>query len=595
MTRRKETPVVSKLLKDKLPSASSGSNDNMPSFTNFGLLRSNSVSDAAQPLPVPTRRVKTPYFASGSEVSLLEASLALPPLPAGPASKIEISTKPSPARQAIPRKPVAAHTPSGPDSTYKPVFGHLIRPEGAQAAARPSTSHGSGRKRRDSSPHYISSEEFLNFAQPGVKAGCHARLEAHNNAQQPERPLSPGSVFANGRPQASPTQSEASKVLSRGIGSVRKAAESVKSALAHEPKISGPIPGSFQRLERPRNLEGLGESGPLNLVGLETAQANKGKYAQADLELESAYVARARAQSFERLTGEPAPSVNAPKPAPKSAARKPATPAATPAPIPRRVVNGADRETMFGDIIDAASDPNWQQKSQVQVQADSMARSQARIDSRGKGKAQPTRQLDPSRNVANRVPTAGNPFVRKDSFQTNVPEVLSVKKQSATNKTLPSAPPPKNPSRLQPARQLSVLEQTLEAGGARPSSYVPSIKCSDCGQYIEAETADEHRCQGASRSRPSNATTIQSFASTREALYRANFGLPLDPNDDEPEVVVDTFLHEGHTTWKGTMKSDERGQAKTHSGQIEGGLDGIRKAQLASTQRGRVQQKLGKG
>lgn len=564
----------------------------MPTFPHFG--KSSSVSDAAAPQPVPARRVKTPYFASGSEVSLLEASLALPPLPAGPASKVEVSTKASSTKQTIPRKPVAAPTLSGPDTTYKPVFGYLLRPEGAQAALRPATSHEFSRKRRDSSPHYISSEEFDNFAQPGVKAGCHARLEAHNNAQPRERPLSPGSVFANGRPQTPPTQSTASKALSRGIGSVRKAAESVKSVLAHEPKISGPIPGSFHRHERAGNLEGFGESAPLNLVGLETAQANKGKYAQADLELESAYVARARAQSFERLTGEPAPSVNAARPASKLASRKPVAPTA---PVPRRVVNGADRDTLFGDIIDAASDPNWQQKSQVQVQAESMAKTHSRVDNRGKGKANPSTQLDPSRNIANRIPAAGNPFVRKDSFQPNVPEVLSVKKQANTTKKLHLTPtaPPRNPSRLQPARQLSVLEQALEAGGARPSSWVPSIKCSDCGQYIEAATADEHQCQNASRSQPSNATTMQSFSSAREALYRANFGLPLDPNDDEPEVIVDTFLHEGHTTWKGTTKVDGRNEPKTHSGQIEGGLEGIRKAQLASTQRDRVQQSLGKG
>ena len=275
--------------------------------------------------PVTT---KLPYWAATAEE--MQAAQGVPKrsfsqrmgLKSVAASKATHTPTPAQAFKSVSHMPVPARKFS-----YEPVVGNpyvdadQVDPatrywqnEAAATRARKSTRSSAAAHPRSSSPPYVPRED--------------------QNVDQP-RAISPGSIFANGgAPPAPPATRKASLTISRGVGSLRKASDSVKKALTpqHRPKISSPVAGSFQRVGAQE------DAAPLNLVGLKVAQDDSPRFAQADFQIAAAQEAAERARiALARRDSCTAPPFSA-----------------LPKQVPRKVVNST-----FGGVMDAGMDDSW--------------------------------------------------------------------------------------------------------------------------------------------------------------------------------------------------------------------------------------------
>jgi hypothetical protein len=427
---------------------------------------------------------------------------------------------------------------------------------------------------RGTSPPHISTEKANSFQQNFFDGAHHQQV-----------PLSPGQLLSNG-------MTKATRVLSQGMGSVRRAASQAKRALSvsHEAKIGSPIPGTFQRGDRAGYvLESQEDILPLHLVGLEVAQANVRQFGQADHVLADAK-GDPRAVAMSMLTGDPV----APQPSSNSETPAPPAPAPAPAPAPpaksappmskksaRKVVGENGRDTVFGDILDAVYDSSWASEPKAEAQS----------DHKGKGRAG---SRTPSAMPASfrPVPTAGNPFaVRRDSARM-APANL--------DKSLPPSPAPgslrrntphpsqtwaSQASQSRPSRTgttKSSLAETLKADGVRRASYVGGIKCINCSRIIDACAANDHRCGQRAAQAVDNESQPTGFS--RADAYAANFGQDWS-KDDDPEVVVDTFVHNGYTSWKGVVRAEGGGSKRSLQGRVGGGSESIRRSNEAEQRR----------
>lgn len=616
----------------------------MPTFSRSGSKKgSDRAAQQSPPVALPATKIKTPYWAS-TEVnpSAPTTTPAAPTIQRKPVgASADAGTQPqqsiSPPARSVQRKPVPASPSTQPTWRYNPVEGNPYRPgprrdsiqyglQFVQPEANQQPSPETNR-RTYSPPHWASPEEADNLHDPRVAARCQARINARNASEEHERPLSPGSIFANGGVPAAPERrpSKASKVFSRGLGGVKKAAEQAKRALSvsHEPKISAPVPGSLAR-GGGRVMQQQEGVAPLNLVDLEVAQADVERFGRVDLQLANKEIVGPRAEAWSLLTGEPVPAqpphipsvaaapppprpsapVHPPrtssrKPAPTAMPRpRPAAPVHAPAPAPAvpaatkskqnpRMVLGEDgRETLFGDFVDLANDSSWVKDAQGN------ANEQARYEGKGKGRAAPP--LAPTANSRSASPTMA-------------PKPLKVRKQPVVDKSLPPTPPEQLPTRhntLQTLQETTLPAETpnnqpvpapslaaaLAAEGVRPTSYVPGIKCSDCGKMIDAVSVTDHRC--GKRAAQAVDNEAQSTGPSREEVYAANFraGCSTVPaelvgqggiygfldSDNEPNVVVDTYLHSGHMSWKGVVRAGD--SVESLAGQLEGGAEDVRRS-----------------
>lgn len=593
----------------------------MPALPNVGLSRGGSVRTPHPRTPVTpiiTTTTKTPYWA-GTEVSVQSPGAQSPAArvvsrkPVGrSASNSTTPTQPtSPPGHSIPRKPVPTSPSSGPNWKYNPLEGNPYSQDSAQQWVKKS---GSGSIRRDTSPPHISVWEA---------DSPRRRKDSHREA-----PLSPGVIAAAARTQAV-------KVLSRGIGSVRKAAQQAKRkiSVSNEPKVSSPVPGSFHRGGSGHVLEAQIHVPALDLVGLEQAQADKHRFGQADHTLADARAAGPTAMAYYHLTGElppqsprvtrqPAPSTPVPAQNQTFAASvPPVTPVAPVAPLatkpklpaPRKVVGQEGRETVFGDIIAAGYDSSWATEPKAQSQAN--ASTQPRTQSNGKGKASMPRAPPVMPESFIPVPAAGNPFANSADL---APASLKVKKQSVhLDKSLPPSPAPgslrrftQKPPQSTTARPShptvngianNSLANTLASNGVRQVSYVPGVKCSDCGKMIDAVAVSDHRCgRRAAQAVDSESTPT---GPSREEVYAANVQVNnvtipsqewspatnwgkncgeilhnWSEDDDSEDVIVDTFVRDGYTSWKGVMRTESEDENETIEGRVVGGMYGVRRS-----------------
>jgi hypothetical protein len=486
---------------------------------------------------------KAPYWA-GTEASAKSQTTQ-------PQSAHRISRKPhntqavprtpsSPAATTIPRKPVATAQASSPGWNYNAVEGNPYAQDAAQQWVPAS---GSGNRQRGTSPSHISTEKANSFQQNFFDGAHHQQV-----------PLSPGQLLSNG-------MTKATGALSRGMGGVRRAASQAKRALSvsSAPRIGSPIPGSFQRNDRAGFvLESQEDILPLELVGLEVAQGDVRRFGQAD------HALAGRALALAMLTGEvdqPQPSRNSGRPAsPAPATPTPAAPKSKKA--DHRVVGQQGRDTVFGDIVDAGYDTP-----------------EAESDGKGKGRAgSRTHSAMPA--SFRPVPASGNPFaVRRDSARM-APANL--------DKSLPSSPAPGSMRRCTPHPSQAWASQASQSRTSRTGttnssqqpSYVASIKCTDCGKLLDVYSTSDHRCDR--RDAQAADSERQATGYSREDVYAANFGNEDWSKDDNPEVVVDTFVHNGYTSWKGVVRTEGGGSIR---GRVGGGSEGVRRSNEADQRR----------
>lgn len=632
----------------------------MPTFHRFGS-RKGSAS-TAQPSPdvaLPATKIKTPYWAS-TEVnpSAPTTTPAAPTIQRKPVgASANAGTQPqqpiSPPARSVQRKPVPTSPSPQPTWRYNPVEGNPYRPGPRRDSiqyglylAQPEASTqpaAEANRRTYSPPHWATAEEIENLHDPRVAARCQARINARNASEEHERPLSPGSIFANGGVPVAPERktSKASKVFSRSIGGVKKAAEQAKRALSvsHEPKVSSPVPGSFRRGNEGRVMQQQEGVAPIEVVDLEVAQGDVQRYGRVDLQPFNPQIAGPRAEAWALLTGEPIPAQSprmspaavpmpsAPAHPPRTSSRKP-PPVATPRPRPAApvpapahpavpavpaatkskqnpcMVLGEDgRETLFGDFVDLANNSSWVKDVQGN------ASEEARYEGKGKGRAAPTSTSD-----------------APSTAPTMAPKPLKVRKQPVVDKSLPPTPPEQLPTRHNTLRTLQEtalpaetpnnqpvaapsLAAALAAEGVRPTSYVPGIKCSDCGKMIDVVSVGDHRC--GKRAAQAVDHERQPTGPSREEVYAANFrgGYSTGPaelvgqdgiygfldSDNEPNVVVDTFMHSGHTSWKGIVRAEDGASTESLVGKLSGGVEGIRLSNEADRANGSYKKSSGYG
>jgi len=479
---------------------------------------------------------------------------------------IETSTAPNstptPAR-SIPRKPVPAPSVTEPILVYTPVQGNPY-------------------DNRTDSVQQWSNQIQTECSMPVVQ------VDGHNAAQQAEI------LFSPELQSAPPKKSKATGVLSRGFGTIRKAAGHAMRSLetSGEAKISTPVAGSFHRsgLNSPVVMQT-----PLQLVGLEVAQADVPRYGKPDHLLP----AGPRSDSLGWLTHEPTPTQ-------PSAAPAPAPPAA-PAPkrsASRKVVNDADRETLFGDIIAAAQDSSWVDQSEAQAKGP--------VRGEGKGQGNPSGIRAPAALPPSfTIPSAGNPFAARRQ-PSAAPTSLRAPDQPANlDKSLPLSPAPGSVRRQTPAYNPAYAAQSvnsrfaeaLESDGARRASDIPGIKCSDCGKMIDAVQVADHRC-GRRAAQAVDRGNRQPAGLSRADTYASNYGRParqspatawgrscmqtlegwntgfVDSND-ESDVVVDTFVRGDHTSWRGVVQSGVGNDVQSMRGHISGGSEAVRRSNEA--------------
>jgi hypothetical protein len=466
-----------------------------------------------------------------------------------------------PIAQSIPRKPVPVQPAAEPVLVYTPFEGN---------------------------PYTDSAQQWTNQTNPESLTPV-AQVVGYNTAQQPEVSLSP----------APTKKSKATGVLSRGFGTIKKATGRARRSLetSGETKISTPIAGNYHRsgLNSPVVM-----TTPLHLVGIEVAQADVPRYGKPDHLLASPHIAYPRDDSLGWLTGEPVPT----QPSAASAA-----PPAPDAPVPtrsksRKVVNDSDRETLFGDIIAAAQDSSWVDDSQTQ------AKGQARGEENGQRNASGILASATMPQLFT-IPSSGNPFAARVNPSVG-PASLGMSRQPTNlDKSLPSSPAPSSMRRqttvnnpaYAPRYDGSRFAESLESGGARRASYVPGIKCSDCGKMIDPVQVSDHRC-GRRPAQAVDRDDWQPAGLSRADTYASNYGRRsrLSPaiawgrdymqslsglqghetgfvdNNDESDVVVDTFVRSDHTSWRGVVHSDVGSDVQPMTGHISGGSEGVRRS-----------------
>ncbi|KAM0720095.1 hypothetical protein Q7P37_004231 [Cladosporium fusiforme] len=541
-------------------------------MVNSGMKRSDSVRTVHQHLATMATATRT------------SASTAATKRPywAGPESSTEsLTTGP-----AISNPPVPASTVPDSGRTYE----FVSNPYAAAEPGTPPYTVAVGAN----SPHASRAKE-VSWTHQGTQ-------EATAPA---ERAISPGSIFPSQQTRTtsatdSSRSSAVKKSLASKFGSVRRAASTAKKSLAQkvrtsdEVKISGPVPGSFHREGNMHVLAPQDGIPPLNLVGLETAQANVQRYGQADHDLAavSAAAVAMRASAIaaaERAAFSPeSPTPGSPVPSTASSVYSiprrpiPASPLAAPSPpaqavrtqaplVPprslRRVTGTVNRDTMWGDFT--GTDEFWVRRSQFQVQGEMYPQQTGK----GKGKASEPAPVSTSRdNATTSAPTdsvlAPSPSVNRQPSPDD--------SYSTTHRHSPDGP------------SNAPLATTLASQGLRRASYVPGIRCSDCGQEIDVDAVASHNCSASAPSGPRRtATSTQapdrpgngSGAHEEAARFMSMIERPApapepEVDDEEPEVIVDMFIEEGHTRWRGSTRSPGGTVACSHQGDIRGGLQG---------------------
>jgi hypothetical protein len=512
---------------------------------------------------------KTPYWARDEDDGPPQASQPIrrKPVATGPEAITLTDTSIRPIAQSIPRKPVLTQPAAEPVLVYTPFEGN---------------------------PYTDSAQQWTNQANPESLTPV-PQVVAHNADQQPEVSLSP----------APTKKSKTTGVLSRGFGTIKKATGRARRSLetSGEAKISTPIAGSFHRsgLNSPIVM-----ATPLHLVGLEVAQADVPRYGKPDHLLASPHTAYPRDDSLSWRNGEPVPTK------PSAAPVAPIAPPAPSAPAPKRsksrkVVNDADRETLFGDIIAAAQDSSWVDQSETQ------AKGPVRGEENGPGNIGGIR-ASATMPQSFMIPSSGNPFTASLNPPSGPTAPLRMSRQ-ATNpdKSLPSSTAPDSTRRqttvndpvYAPSDNTSRFAEALESDGARRASHIPGIKCSDCGKMIDPVQVSDHRC-GKRAAQAVDHDNWQPAGLSRADTYASNYGRlsRLSPattwgrdcmqslsglqghetgfvdNNDESDVVVDTFVRGDHTSWRGVVQSGVDSDVQSMRGHISGGADDVRRSNL---------------
>jgi len=516
----------------------------MPGLSNFGLSRSGSVRTAVPQTPTAPStpvNIKLPYWAGTEEE--VQAAQVVPsrsasrrlgrkPVAASKATPPTISRAPSPSPTPAASARRFSYEPSG--RTYEPLARNPYVDSVVHYWQEQVAAAAEGAPQRPVSPPYVPRGVAQRHGQPAVAQP--------SDGQSQIRSLSPGSIFANGGtpPALSSARKASLTAISRGIGSLRKATTTtVKKALnaQHEPKISSPVAGTFRRgIPAGHVLEPQDDVAPLDLVGLEVAQADMPRFGQPDFKIAATQEAvrrsqraSARAEAHEMLTGEPTPATTARIASPS------ATHASKPAPkkdVPRKVVDSS-----MADFFGAGMDDSWV--------------------------PDPRAGLDPPPG-----PTDPSPALKKP-LAALVPAALKIKKLRAANNPLPpkqptlaqSAVPKLNLAAPRPLQQPTptptqapvqrprpatpVGKSGLAAAlGTRGASYLPGVTCTQCGKVVDAVAVPDHRCgkKSASDRDP------QPSDWSREQFYQSNF--ESGEQDSRSEVFIDTHIRPGHTSWR---------------------------------------------
>jgi hypothetical protein len=487
---------------------------------------------------------------------------------------------PSPA-QAIPRKPVPPPTTPARKFSYEPVVGNPYAETITTKSRNPLRAYPAANK-RSSSPPYVPT----------------------GRTQSPEqiRPLSPGSIFANRGTQPAPPATRNFAAVSRGIGSLKKASSTVKQASStvkkaltpqHEPKISSPIAGSFQRGFPEGHALAPEYVAPLNLVGLDVAQADTARYGQPAIQFstgpgagETTRITATRADSYRRLTGEQAPAnLGSPSPPP---AINPAPPAANPTPS-KTTVSRKAVESTFGDIMDAGMDASWVPNPRAGLdRPPPVEKSFAWPWTKGKGKASvpeaptdtpppPTPPPPSPPPPSNHLTAELNPFAALGSA------AQMFKKQGQANQPLPSTSAPQNsappeaslvpkplaPRHVQPEFNTSQAVQlasqaplvpgtdfTQDLRDRRTSQHL-RVTCTACGKLIFAAAVASHRCAKSKMTEAEKAAFNPRFsqffpASKKRGGEQGDRQVAREAavEDERPEVFLDTYVQAATTVWR---------------------------------------------
>lgn len=502
--------------------------------------RKGSVQETPPSTPQKSTMTKRPYWAG------TEDEYQPPPTPYTPTTE-----------KKIPRKPVPMSGIPSPGFVYKPVEGNPYLPSPSSTKAPSSNYNPTKHKPVDGKPYQRSpsSSKAPKEAHNPVKRTSHKSPDVKDKPLPP-RPLSPGSIFNNGKPQHASWAPEPghkrsySGSLTKGFDSIIRTASTAKHAMSTKVedeapglKISSPIPGSFKR----SGMTPDDDPEPLDLVGLEVAQANVKKYGQADHALATTQAlavagrASALAKDVRKAKKEaPAPPKSpetptspthkiprkpVPKPQPKSTAP-------APAPNPRRIISTAsDAVTTWGEIIDAGMDETWVKDAEAKQQV--------------RKSKQPTGALTGARRT-NHVPDPRGEASRMS------PAPLRISKRPSGDQSAASAPAEKQPYK---------------------SKVVPAVRCSNCGGKVAVAAVATHKCERYLPPRQS-----------REAVYAANY--PMNAPEDENEVIVDTFVRSQHTSWVGQGKSKDGKTSWQHQDRVGSGSEGRRTLEGSDAQEG---------
>jgi hypothetical protein len=488
------------------------------------------------------------------------------------ASKATPTTSPA---QTIPRKPVPPPATPARKFSYEPVVGNPYAETITTRSRNPLRAYPAANN-RSSSPPYVPT----------------------GRAQSPEqiRPLSPGSIFANRGTQPAPPAMRNFAAVSRGIGSLKKASSTVKQASStvkkaltpqHEPKISSPIAGSFQRGFPEGHPLAQEDVLPLNLVGLEVAQADTARYAQPAFQFptgpgagETATITATRADSYRRLTGEQA-TANTGSPS----TSRPAPPATTPAPISKTVPRKAVEST-FGNIMDAGMDDSWVPNPRAGPDRPPPAeKSFAWPWTKGKGKASapeaPTDTSPPptATDTPPPPPATNNLTAELNPFAALGSAAQMFKKQGQANQPLPSTSAPQNsappeaslvpkplaPRHFNTSQAVQLASQAPLVPGTdftqdlrdRRTSQHLRITCTACGKLIFAAAIASHRCAKPKMAEAEKAAFNPRFsqffpASKKRGGEQGDRQVAREAavEDERPEVFLDTYVQAATTVWR---------------------------------------------
>lgn len=545
----------------------------MSGLSTSGLSRSSSFSVAesqttvASSTPVDT---KLPYWAPTPEemqgtqvVTTPSRSFSL--RGRKPVAASRATPSPTPV-QAIPCKPVPTPTAPARRFSYEPVVGNPYAEPVATNRSRNALRAYPAANNRSSSPPYVPT----------------------GRAQSPEqlRPFSPGSIFAN--PRAAPAPPPATRKgsfapISRGIGSFKKASSTVKKASSaakqvltpqHELKISSPIAGSFQRGFPEGHALAPEYVAPLNLVGLDVAQADTARYGQPAIHFptgpgagEPTRITATRADSYRRLTGEAAPAnLGSPSPPPV------ASPAPSKTSVPRKAV-----ESTFGDIMDAGMDDSWVPDPRAGLdRPPPVEKSFAWPWTKGKGKASaPEAPTDtpPPPPATNNLTAELKPFAAlgstaqmfKKQGQANQPLLSTSAPQNSAPPEASLVPKPLAPRHFNTSQAVQLASQAPLVPGTdftqdlrdRRTSQHLRITCTACGKLIYAAAIASHHCAKPKMTEAEKAAFNPRFSEFFPACKKRGaeqggkqVAREAAVEDERPEVFLDTDVQAATTVWR---------------------------------------------